>query len=231
MERRGRPKRVFTGWKIVWGGAAIQAVHSGLVFNAFSLIAAQIHAEFGWSKSTLGGAFAMNRAESGLLGPLQGWMTDRWGPRAVLRLGAVIMAAGLVGFATLDSITEFYAFYLVIALGSSLAGYLPVTVAIVNWFQRKRSRALAWSQMGFAVGGTLAFLYGVLLDQVGWRQASPPWALAKGIASASSWLTYLSLYCFVWHSINLAPSGCRSAPITKASGCRMRLSAVAPSHW
>lgn len=172
MDERGRPKRIFTGWKIVWGGAAIQAVHSGLVFNAFSLIAAQIHTEFGWSKSALGGAFAMNRAESGLLGPLQGWMTDRWGPRAVLRLGAVIMAAGLVGFATLDSIAEFYAFYLIVALGSSLAGYLPVTVAIVNWFQRKRSRALAWSQMGFAVGGTLAFLYGVLLDQVGWRQAS-----------------------------------------------------------
>lgn len=169
---RAAKGRVFPGWRIVWGGAAIQAVHSGLVFNAFSLIAADLHTEFGWSKGTLGGAFAMNRAESGLLGPIQGWMTDRFGPRAVLRLGACIMAVGLLLFSTVDSIPELYVFYLIVALGSSIAGFLPITVAVVTWFKRKRSRALAYAQMGFAVGGTLAFLYGVLLDAVGWRQAS-----------------------------------------------------------
>ncbi len=162
----------FHGWRIVWGGALIQTLHSGLVFNAFSLIAAQLHSEFGWSNSTLGGAFALNRAESGLLGPVQGWMTDRWGSKVVLRLGAVIMAVGLVAFATLDSIAEFYAYYLLVALGSSLAGFLPITVTVVHWFERKRSRALAYAQMGFAVGGMLAFLFGVLLDGVGWRKAS-----------------------------------------------------------
>ncbi len=162
----------FHGWRIVWGGALIQTLHSGLVFNAFSLIAAQLHTEFGWSNSTLGGAFALNRAESGLLGPAQGWMTDRWGSKVVLRIGAVIMAVGLVLFATLDSIAEFYLYYLLVALGSSLAGFLPITVTVVHWFERKRSRALAYAQMGFAVGGTLAFLFGVLLDGVGWRKAS-----------------------------------------------------------
>ena len=166
-----RPAR-FHGWKIVWGGALIQTLHSGLVFNAFSLIAAQLHTEFGWSNSTLGGAFALNRAESGLLGPVQGWMTDRWGAKTVLRVGAAIMAIGLVLFATLDSIAEFYIYYLLVALGSSLAGFLPITVTVVHWFERKRSRALAYAQMGFAVGGTLAFAFGILLDQVGWRKAS-----------------------------------------------------------
>ena len=156
----------------MWGGALIQTLHSGLVFNAFSLIAAQLHTEFGWSNSTLGGAFALNRAESGLLGPVQGWMTDRWGAKTVLRVGAAIMAIGLVLFATLDSIAEFYIYYLLVALGSSLAGFLPITVTVVHWFERKRSRALAYAQMGFAVGGTLAFAFGILLDQVGWRKAS-----------------------------------------------------------
>ena len=150
----------------------IQTLHSGLVFNAFSLIAAQLHTEFGWSNSTLGGAFALNRAESGLLGPIQGWMTDRWGAKTVLRVGAAIMAIGLVLFATLDSIAEFYIYYLLVALGSSLAGFLPITVTVVHWFERKRSRALAYAQMGFAVGGTLAFVFGILLEQVGWRKAS-----------------------------------------------------------
>ncbi len=162
----------FNGWRIVRGGFAIQALHSGLVFNAFALIAVELRNEFGWSAGALGAAFALNRAESGLLGPIQGWMTDKWGPRAVLRLGAVIMALGLVAFATLDTLTEFYVFYLLVAAGSSLAGFLGITVAIVNWFERKRARALALAQMGFAVGGAFTFLVGIALQQFGWRITS-----------------------------------------------------------
>lgn len=162
----------FNGWRIVRGGFTIQALQSGLVFNAFALIAVELRAEFGWSAGALGLAFALNRAESGLLGPVQGWMTDHWGPRTVLRIGAVIMAVGLVAFATVDSLPEFYAFYLLVALGSSLAGFLSVTVAIVNWFERKRARALALAQMGFAVGGAFTFLVGLALQQFGWRTTS-----------------------------------------------------------
>ena len=162
----------FNGWRIVRGGFAIQALHSGLVFNAFALIAVELRAEFGWSAGAIGVAFALNRAESGLLGPLQGWMTDIWGTRRVLRIGAVIMAVGLVAFATLDSLLEFYAFYLVVALGSSLAGFLGITVTIVNWFERKRARALALAQMGFAVGGAFTFLVGLALQRFGWRTTS-----------------------------------------------------------
>jgi MFS family permease len=162
----------FKGWKIVRSALIIQALHSGLVFNSFSLFAAELQKEYGWSNSVLGGAFALNRAESGLLGPLQGWMTDKWGPRVVMRVGAVIMAIGLLLFATLDSVFQFYGFYLLIALGSSLAGFLSVTVCIVNWFVEKRSRALAIGSMGFAVGGVLAAGIGVGIDQFGWRSVS-----------------------------------------------------------
>ncbi|MFT7601223.1 MAG: MFS family permease [Acidimicrobiales bacterium] len=171
----------FNGWRIVRSGFTIQALHSGLVFNAFALIAVELRDEFGWSASALGAAFALNRAESGLLGPLQGWMTDSWGPRTVLRIGAVIMAIGLVAFATVDSLVEFYIFYLLVSLGSSLAGFLGITVSIVNWFERKRARALALAQMGFAVGGAFTFLVGIALQQFGWRTTS---VLSAGLTLA-----------------------------------------------
>ncbi|MDH3681781.1 MAG: MFS transporter [Acidimicrobiia bacterium] len=153
-------------------GIVIQMLHSGLVFNAFSLFSAELKADFGWSNSIFGGAFALNRAESGLLGPIQGWMTDRFGPRAVLRLGAVVMAAGLMLFSTIDSVLGFYLTYLLIAMGSSLSGFLTITVAIVHWFERKRSRALALTSMGFAVGGVLAFGVGVVMAAIGWRSTA-----------------------------------------------------------
>ncbi|MFN0089678.1 MAG: MFS transporter [Acidimicrobiales bacterium] len=177
--QRGKPPTGtrFDGGKIVWSGAAIQALHSGVVFNVFNLLAVELHDEFGWSYSVLGLAFTLNRAESGMLGPLQGWMTDKWGPRTNLRLGAVVMAIGLLLFATVDSVLEFYGAYLLVSLGSSLAGHLPITVAIVHWYRRQRSKALAYGQMGFAVGGILAFLYGVVLNAIGWR-ATSVWAAA-----------------------------------------------------
>ena len=49
---------------------------------------------FGWGKAWLAGAFAMTRVESGLLGPLQGWLTDKYGPRAILRSGILIFGLG-----------------------------------------------------------------------------------------------------------------------------------------
>ncbi len=163
----GRPG--FLGWRIAGSGMAIQVIHSGLVFNAFTLFAAQLKQDFGWSNSVFGIAFAMNRAESGLLGPVQGWMTDRFGPRLVLRLGAVVMAIGFLAFSTISTVTGFYLTYLLVALGSSLGGFITVTTAIVNWFEKKRARALAVSSMGFAVGGTLAFAVGVGIDTIGWQ--------------------------------------------------------------
>ena len=144
----------FHGWTLVRAGLIIQVLHSGLVFNAFSLFSVQLQTDFGWSNSTLGGAFALNRAESGLLGPLQGWMTDRFGPRVVIRLGAVIMSLGFVLFSNINSVLGFYLTYLMIALGSSLAGFLTVTVAVVNWFEKKRSRALSISSLGLPLAAS-----------------------------------------------------------------------------
>jgi MFS family permease len=164
--------RGFQGWKIARAGLVIQMIHSGLVFNAFSFFADELRTEFGWSKGVLGGAFAMNRAESGLLGPLQGWMTDRWGSRWVLRLGAVFMALGFLAFSQIQTVVQFYLSFLLIALGSSLAGFLTITVTLVHWFERHRSKALALASMGFALGGILAFAVGVTIDAVGWRNTS-----------------------------------------------------------
>ncbi len=169
MQRR---KIGFQGWRIVRAGLIIQILHSGLVFNSFSLFSAKLKEEYGWTNKQLGLAFSLNRAESGLLGPVQGWMTDKWGPRVVLRIGAVIMAAGLWLFSYLDSLSQLYLFYVLVALGSSLAGFLSITVCVVNWFERRRSRALAIAQMGFAVGGVLAAGVGISIDQLGWRPTS-----------------------------------------------------------
>lgn len=167
----------FYGWRLVGAGAAIQAMQSGLLMQAFNNYAVLLRQQFGWSSTTVAIAFAMTRAESGLLGPAQGWMIDRFGPRNVMRVGTVLFGIGLILFSQLQGLGTFYAFYLLVALGSSLGGFLSVTTAIVNWFERKRATALAISQSGFAIGGLMTPLVAYSLTEYGWRET----AFASGL--------------------------------------------------
>ena len=160
---------IFQGWWLVGAGGLVQFTGAILFFQAFGAYFLLIEDEFGWSKALLAGAFALARLESGLLGPIQGWMIDRYGPRAVIRWGLVIFGLGLIGFSQIESIIEFYVYFFFIALGTSLGGFLSVTTALVNWFSRHRAKALALSQLGFSFGGMLVPITIFSLETVGWR--------------------------------------------------------------
>ena len=162
----------FYGWRIVGAGAAIQAMQSGLFMQAFGSYSVLLKQEFGWSATTLSIAFAMTRAESGILGPLQGWMIDRFGPQRVMQVGLVMMGLGFMAFSQIQDLPGFFGIYLLMSIGASLGGFLSITTALVNWFQRFRSRALATSQMGFAVGGSMVPLLVFFMTTYGWRETS-----------------------------------------------------------
>jgi MFS family permease len=131
-----------------------------------------LQAEFGWSKAALSGAFSMQQVENGLLGPVQGWLIDRFGPRLSMRLGVILLGAGFMAFSQIDSLAGFYVAYLCMAIGSSLSGYFPFTVVIVNWFERRRSRALSSMQLGGAIGGLLVVVVAFALEHYGWRDTA-----------------------------------------------------------
>jgi len=141
------------------------------------LRATLLREEFGWSKTMLSAAFSMARAESGILGPIQGWLTDRFGPRALIRVGMVIFGAGLLLFSRIDGPVGFFLTFFMMAVGTSLGGYLPISVAIVTWFRRRRAQALSISGMGMAVGGLLTPIVVASLSRFGWRWT----AFASGI--------------------------------------------------
>src|SRR5207245_4249171 len=87
LESRVPRGPLFYGWWIVAAGFGIEFLIGALMFHAYGAYAVLLREEFGWSKTILSAAFAMSRAESGILGPVQGWLTDRFGPRALIRVG------------------------------------------------------------------------------------------------------------------------------------------------
>src|SRR5437868_8313873 len=107
--------------------------------------------------------------ESAILGPLLGWFIDRFGPEALIRVGVVVFGLGLMLVSQTDTLFEFYAAFLVIALGASFCGMFPINTALIHWFERWRARALSSMSIGLALGGISVPIVAWSLQTYGWR--------------------------------------------------------------
>ncbi|MGH8518689.1 MAG: MFS transporter [Panacagrimonas sp.] len=168
---------VFYGWYMVGAAVGLQFLQAGLMSQAFGAYLAVLTEEQGWSKTALSGAAALQQMEVALLGPVLGWLIDRFGPKAFVRAGVVVFGLGLCLLSQVQSLPAFYGAFIVIALGSSLCGFFPLNVALIHWFERKRARALSAMSIGLAFGGIMVPLVASSLTTFGWR----PTALASGI--------------------------------------------------
>jgi len=170
-------KRLFYGWYMVGAGSTLQFLQSALMSQSFGAYVAVLQAERGWSKTALSGAAAMQQMETAILGPFIGWFMDRFGPQGIIRVGIVMFGIGLMILSQTDTLPAFYAAFLVIALGASFCGFFPVNVALINWFERWRARALSSMSIGLALGGTAVPLIAWSLQANGWRAT----AFASGV--------------------------------------------------
>jgi sugar phosphate permease len=161
--------RVFYGWWIVVAGFGTQWLVGALMLHPFGLYVVEFEKHFGWNRTELAIAFSLARVEDGLLGPIQGWMIDRFGPRAVIRVGIVLFALGFVAFSQMNSLAMFYITFLLMAVGAAMAGFLSVNTAVVNWFVRRRTLAVSIALIGVAGGGFAAPAIAFLMEEIGWR--------------------------------------------------------------
>src|SRR5678816_1245993 len=154
---------------MVGAGSGLQFLQAGLMTQAFGAYVAVLQEERGWSKTALSGAAALQQMEVAILGPILGWLIDRFGPQIWIRIGVVVFGVGLMLLSFTDTLLAFYGAFVVIALGSSLCGFFPVNVALINWFERWRARALSSMSIGLALGGTAIPLVAWAMGTFGWR--------------------------------------------------------------
>jgi sugar phosphate permease len=164
---------------MVGAATGLQFLQAGLVSQAFGAYLAVLADEQGWSKTALSGAAALQQMEVALLGPVLGWLLDRFGPKGFVRAGIFVFGLGLCLLSQVESLGTFYAAFIVIALGSSLCGFFPLNVAIIHWFEKKRARALSAMSIGLACGGIFVPLVAHSITSFGWRTT----ALASGIVA------------------------------------------------
>ena len=166
---------------MVGAGVLIQGIQSSLILQSLGSYLVVLERDFGWSKSLLSAAYSLNRAESALLGPLQGWLLDRFGPRRVARIGSVLLMIGFFAFSRINSIWQFFIALLLISIGAGFSGFLTVTLSIVRWFVHRRARALAIGGMGFALGGICVPIVVWSINVFGWRWTAAVSGLVAGV--------------------------------------------------
>ncbi len=169
-----RPRNVFYGWWIAIVSASVDSLKHGTFNKGFTSYIIPLRNELGISVAAISFAEMLGRMEGGLQGPLMGWATDRFGPRAILMFGGITSGMGFI----LLSFTQNYLYFICVFVGllslGFRAGYNNATMPALNqWFRRHRGLAMGLAGMGTAIGGTtIAPLMGFLVLSAGWRPAA-----------------------------------------------------------
>ncbi len=162
--------RFFYGWVVV-GVCFLTLAVTYAISHGFSIFYVAILQEFGWTRADTAGAYSLNRIANGLSSPLGGVLIDRWGPRRLIPLGALVLALGLVLTSQLTALWQYYFYYgIVVALGITCTGMIPNSTILSHWFQRWRGTAFGIAFAGVGAGMFL-IVPGAqyLITNYGWR--------------------------------------------------------------
>ena len=168
-------KPIFYGWWLVVITLVLNAGTGSPVFGGVGVWVDSLEVHFGWTRTELSWAFSLGQLEGSIIGPVVGILVDRIGPRNVVMVGVAIIGVGFVLFSQTQSLPMFYLSYVVIMLGASGGGWLPMMTVINNWFDKKRTMAMGLGGLGFSMGSFLLvplLAWAVKPDNVGWQTTS-----------------------------------------------------------
>lgn len=162
----------FFGWLLVAVAFVTMAVGVN-ARTAFSLLFPAILSEFHWDRGVTAGAFSFGFLVSAVVTPFVGRLMDVRGPRIVVEIGVLAMAAGLILASLVSRPWQLY-----LTLGALVGGgvnclaYAAQSIYLTNWFVRRRGLALSVAFSGVGIGSiTILPWLGSLIPTAGWRSA------------------------------------------------------------
>ena len=170
LSQAARPgRRVFYGWWLVGVAVFMLTVMSSTSFQGLGMYLVALERKFGWSRTVLSAPFSLSRVQGAVIGPLEGWLIDRFGSRRMILIGYTTMGIGFILFSQIHSVWQYILAYTLISLGGGIGGWLAVITVVNNWFVRRRTFALATAMSGVHLGGFLVYVLAFGLEFHGFR--------------------------------------------------------------
>src|SRR5262245_7268536 len=130
-------------------------------------------AAFGWGRAEASLAYSTSQLLTGASSPVVGMLVDRIGPRRLVLLGGVMLAAGLALSARVTSLWHLIVLYgVLMTLGANCLGLVVITPLISRKFVERRGLVLSIVQAanGFGRAASVPVVQ-FLIGTVGWRRS------------------------------------------------------------
>ena len=179
-DRMNKPKSsVYYGWWVVGATFILVAFINGLFFS-FGLYQKPLIEEFGWARAQTSLAATIMVVSFSISSLVSGILVDKYGPRVVCSIGALVMGLGIMSTSLISEIWHLYLTYGFIGGLGGGTQETPPSGTVAKFFVKRRGRALGIATTGIGVGVlVMAPLIQSLIDSFGWRWA----CLITGLSS------------------------------------------------
>jgi len=163
--------KIYYGWIVVAAGALMGCVAIGALFSLAVFLQPMSEAT-GWSRTGISTAMTLDFLSMGVAAFGWGALSDRFGPRLVTLVGAILTGLGLALASRAGSLIEFqlvYGIVVGVAVGALL---VPTMATVTGWFDRNRAIAVSLVSAGMGMGPmTISPFASWLLQSQDWRSA------------------------------------------------------------
>jgi MFS family permease len=158
-------------WTIVAVGALMTCVAIGAMFS-LAVFLDPLATDTGWSRAGISGAMTLNFLVMGAGAFGWGALSDRYGTRLVVLVGAVLLGLALVLSSKATTLTQFQLTYGILVGLAASTFFAPMIAATTAWFDTHRSLAVSLVSAGMGVAPmTISPLARWLITTYDWRMA------------------------------------------------------------
>lgn len=171
----------FYRWVIVAAGGLLGCVAIGAMFS-LPVFLLPISGDTGWSVTGVSTAMTVGFLAMAPASMAWGALSDRIGPRLVVLIGSIALAASLALASRTASLLEFQVVFGLLVGGATAAILAPMMACVTGWFDTHRSLAVSLVSAGFGMAPmTMAPLAAWLVTLHHWRTSM---LIIAGIAAA-----------------------------------------------
>jgi hypothetical protein len=159
------------GWQAVAMLGLSQIIGYGTVYYCFGILADDICAELGWSKSFYFGTLSAGLVAGGLMASVIGKAFDRYGAARVMAIGSIVSCLALLALSQSSTAFTFALSMIAVQFAGDLMLYDAAFTTLVQLSPKRGARRITYLTLIAGFASTIFWpITSWLTAQVGWRE-------------------------------------------------------------